>query len=94
MVTGISIAVWGFIILGFKRSMCLNFYRKDIEIVRAKLYQYIKNPLDYGLWTLLVGYALLSTSLYNLTIAIEFIIVMIPHIYVENIPIRNDKQPG
>jgi len=37
------------------------------------------------------GFALFTRSLYNLVIALEFIILMIPHMHVENIPLKRSK---
>jgi hypothetical protein len=35
----------------------------------------------------LVGFAIFTRSIYNLVIAVEFIIIMIPHIILENKPL-------
>jgi len=49
------------------------------------------NPEDYGFWMAVFSYALFTRSLYNLAIALEFIILMIPHMHVENIPLKRSK---
>ncbi|MFX1534606.1 MAG: methyltransferase, partial [Promethearchaeota archaeon] len=77
-----------FKLLGLKRSLCLNFFKDDVPIVQSSLYKYIKNPEDVGLWTMLIGFVLLTGSIYNLIIAIEFIVIMIPHERVENMPLK------
>jgi len=84
---GIIIAIWGFSLLGLKRALCINFYKQDVPLVKHSIYTYIKNPLDTGLWTALFGFALFTGSLYNLIIAAEFVLVMIPHIWLENKPL-------
>lgn len=84
---GIILAIWGFLLLGLKRALCLNFYEKNVPKVQKSIYKYIHNPLDIGLWTALLGFALFTRSLYNLIIAAEFILVMIPHIWLENKPL-------
>ncbi|MFO7889154.1 MAG: methyltransferase [bacterium] len=86
-VAGLILAVWGFSLLGLKRALCLNFYEKNVPQVKKSLYKYIKNPLDIGLWTALLGFALWTGSLFNLIIAGEFILVMLPHIRLENKPL-------
>ncbi|MEA1885692.1 MAG: methyltransferase [Bacteroidota bacterium] len=88
LVSGIILASWGFSLLGLKRSMCLNFFEENVPVVKSSLYKYIENPEDYGLWIALIGLALFTGSLYNLAIALEFIIIMIPHIMLENIPLK------
>ncbi|MFX1283553.1 MAG: methyltransferase [Promethearchaeota archaeon] len=89
--TGFIIAVWGFKKLGLKRSLCINFYNPQIPVVKSSLYKYIKNPEDYGLWIMLLGFALFTASVYNLVIAFEFIILMIPHQRIENIPLKENE---
>ena len=88
LISGIILAIWGFTLLGLKRSLCLNFFEENVSIVKKSVYKYIKNPEDYGLWIALIGLAFFTGSLYNLTIAIEFIIIMIPHIMLESIPLK------
>lgn len=85
---GIILATWGLLLLGLKRALCLNFYEKNVPKVKKSLFKYIRHPLDIGLWTALLGFALFTRSLYNLIIAGEFILVMIPHIWLENKPLR------
>jgi len=86
--SGIILASWAFRLLGVKRSLCLNFFEENVPIVKESLYNYIKNPLDYGLWTALIGFAVFTGSIYNIAIAVEFIIIMIPHIMLENKPLK------
>ena len=86
--SGMILAFWAFRLLGLKRSLCLNFFEENVPIVNESLYNYIKNPLDYGLWIALIGFAIFSGSIYNLAIAVEFIIIMIPHIMLENKPLK------
>ena len=91
MIPGLIMAVWGFKLLGLKRALCLNFFKENIQLIDHPLYHYVKNPTDYGFWFMLLGFALFSQSLYNLIIALEFIILMIPHIYLENVPLKVKK---
>ncbi|MFX0060923.1 MAG: methyltransferase [Candidatus Hermodarchaeota archaeon] len=88
LAVGLVVAIWGFKLLGLKRSLCLNFFKDDVPVVKSSLYKYIKNPEDIGLWTMLIGFALLTGSIYNLIIAVEFIMTMIPHERVENMPLK------
>ena len=88
LISGIFLASWAFKLLGARRSLCLNFFEEDVPIVRKSLYKYIKNPEDYGIWTALIGLAIFTRSIYNLVIAAEFVIIMIPHIILENKPIK------
>ncbi len=85
---GIILASWAFSLLGLKRSLCLNFFAENVSIVNESVCKYIKNPLDYGLWIALIGFAIFTGSIYNFTIAVEFIIIMIPHIMLENKPLK------
>ena len=87
MIGGSILSIWGFIILGIKRSLCLNFFKEGVPIVKSSIYKYIKNPEDYGLWLALLGLAFFTGSLYNLVIALEFVVLMIPHMIIENIPL-------
>lgn len=86
-VAGIIISIWGLFLIGPKRALCLNFYKDNVPVVTTSLYKYIKNPIDIGFWAALVGFALFTKSTYNLIIAIEFILIMIPHSKIENIPL-------
>jgi len=90
--SGVIIAVWGISLLGLKRALCINFYKENVPVVQKSIYKYIKYPLDAGLWTALFGFALYTGSLYNLIIAAEFVLVMIPHIWLENRPIQLTKK--
>lgn len=87
-ISGIILAAWAFSILGLKRSLCLNFFAENVPIVTESVYKYIKNPEDFGLWIALSGFAIFTGSIYNFAIAVEFIIVMIPHIMLENKPLK------
>jgi len=87
-ISGIILAAWAFSLLGLKRSLCLNFFAENVPIVNKSVYKYIKNPVDYGLWTALIGFAIFTGSIYNFSIAVEFIIIMIPHIMLENKPLK------
>lgn len=84
---GLIIAIWGLFLIGPKRALCVNFYEDNVPVVTTSLYKYIKNPIDMGFWTALIGFALFTKSTYNLIIAIEFILIMIPHAKIENIPL-------
>ncbi len=88
LISGLILACWVFNLLGLKRALCLNFFEENVPVVKESLYKYIKNPLDYGLWMALVGFAIFTESIYNLVIAVEFIIIMIPHIILENKPLK------
>jgi protein-S-isoprenylcysteine O-methyltransferase Ste14 len=76
--------------LGLRRALCLNFFEENVPVIKESLYKYIKNPADYGLWMVLVGFAIFTGSVYNLAIAVEFIIIMIPHIMLENKPLNKE----
>ncbi len=91
LVSGLTISIWGFRLLGVKRSFGLNFFEDSVPVVKKSLYKTIKNPEEYGFWMAVLGFALFTQSLYNLVIALEFIILQIPHMFVENIPLK--KQP-
>jgi protein-S-isoprenylcysteine O-methyltransferase Ste14 len=88
LIGGAVSALWGFKALGLKRSLGLNFFEENVPVVRGSIYKYVKNPEDYGLWMILLGFALLTRSSYNLVIAAEFIVIMIPHIMLESWPLR------
>jgi len=84
LTAGVILAFWAFRLLGLKRALCLNFFKENVPEVKESLYKYLKNPLDYGIWMTFVGFAIFTQSAYNLVIAVEFIIIMIPHIILEN----------
>lgn len=88
LISGTILALWAFRLLGLKRSLCLNFFEENVPIVKKSLYKYIKNPEDFGLWMALVGLAIFTGSIYNLVVALEFIILMIPHMRLENKPLK------
>lgn len=88
LLSGLVVAVWGFKLLGIKRSFGLNFFDEDVPVVKRSLYKFIKNPEDYGFWAALIGFALFTRSSSNLVIALEFIALMIPHMCIENIPLK------
>jgi len=88
MISGLALALWGFMVLGIERSFGLNFFKDNVPVARKSAYKFLKNPEDYGLWAALAGFALFSRSSLNLVIAIEFIILMIPHLMIENIPLK------
>jgi len=65
LISGLILASWAFRFLGLKRSLCLNFFEENVPVVKESLYKYIKNPLDYGLWIALIGFAIFTRSIYN-----------------------------
>jgi protein-S-isoprenylcysteine O-methyltransferase Ste14 len=91
LISGLILVYWSLRLLGLKRALCLNFFQQNVPVVRKSLYKYIKNPLDYGIWLALVGFAIFTQSIYNLVIAVEFIIIMISHIALENKPLNKQR---
>lgn len=91
IILGGGVGLWAFSILGLRRALCLNFFEEDVPVVTEGPYRYFSNPLDYGLWTALMGFALFTGSMYNLVIAVEFIVVMIPHVMLENSILPGDE---
>ena len=88
LISGLALAIWGFKVLGIKQSFGQNFFEDSVPIVKDSIYKFVNNPEDYGLWAALSGFALFSRSFFNLAIALEFIILMIPHLMIENIPLK------
>jgi protein-S-isoprenylcysteine O-methyltransferase Ste14 len=88
LISGLTIATWGFCLLGIKRSFGQNFFEENVPVVKKSLYKSIKNPEEYGFWMAVLGFAFFTQSLFNLVIAFEFIILMIPHMCVENLPLK------
>jgi protein-S-isoprenylcysteine O-methyltransferase Ste14 len=88
LAVGMVIAICGFKALGLKRSLGVNFYQEEVGEIHASIYKYIKNPEDIGFWLLLIGFTMFTQSLYYLIIALEFIILMIPHEMVENLKLK------
>ena len=91
---GMILSIAGFLQLGLKRALCVNFFEDNVPNVSSALYNYIKNPIDFGFWAALTGFALFTESTYNLIIGIEFIAIMIPHTMLENIPLQPQKKPA
>lgn len=77
LISGIILASCAFRLLGLKRLLCLNFFEENVPVVKESLYKYIKNPADFGLWMVLIGFAIFTRYIYNLAIAFEFIIIRI-----------------
>jgi protein-S-isoprenylcysteine O-methyltransferase Ste14 len=92
LISGLVIAIWGLCLLGVKRSFGLNFFEENVPVVKKSLYKTIKNPEEYGFWMAVLGLALFTQSLFNLVIALEFIILMIPHMCVENTPLKKQHR--
>ena len=89
LIIGLVISVWGFAVLGLKRSLHLNFFRDDVPRVESSIYGWMKNPEYNGFWFFLIGLALLTASHYNLFIAVEFIVLMIPLERIERQPLQD-----
>ena len=89
-IPGLILSIWAFLVLGLKRALCANFYYDDVPAVKSSIYRYMQNPMDTGFWAALLGFAVFSGSIYNLTIALEFIALMLPHAVIENIPLKED----
>ena len=89
LVTGLVVSTWGFIILGVKRSLCLNFFEENVPVVKSSIYRYLRNPEVNGFWAAMAGFALFTRSYYNLIIAVEYILLMIPHSKLENRPLND-----
>ena len=86
---GIILAAWSFSLLGVKRALCINFFVDNVPLVTGSVYRYLKNPAHYGFWLALIGFAVYSGSWYNLAIAVEFVVLMIPIIWLENKPVQD-----
>lgn len=82
--TGLILSFWAALLLGWRRMFSIRlFVKKQPAVVRHSLYKYFKHPFYYGLVLTLTGFTLYSASLYNLIILIEIIILLIPHIAIE-----------
>jgi len=88
MLTGGAVAVGGVLILGWRRSLCLNFYEPATPVCSHRLFRLVRHPMDYGFWLLLMGFAWLTGSYYNLLVALTWIGLMIPHQVIENWPLK------
>ncbi len=88
LLVGAAVGLWAFALLGPRRSLCLNFFEKDVPTVRRSLYRYLRNPMDLGLCVGLAGLAVATDSIYNLIVGLEFTALMIPHARLENRPFR------
>ncbi|MGC9443845.1 MAG: methyltransferase family protein [Candidatus Methanospirareceae archaeon] len=89
--TGIILAAWSFSLLGVKRVLCINFFVDNVSLVTGSVYRYLKNPAHYGFWLALIGFAVYTGSWYNFAIALEFVVVMIPIIWLENKPLQDAR---
>lgn len=97
LIAGFGLFLWAFNLLGFKRSLGLNFFKDNVPLLEDSLYKYIKNPQIIGFCMGMVGFALFTQSIYNLVIAIEVVILMFPHTKIENLPLKRkdkDANPG
>ena len=88
---GMVVATLGFKELGLERSLGINFFEEDVEIVESGIYKYISEPEEYGFWVMMAGFALGTASWYVLIYAIEFVVLMIPHQKIENLPLKEGK---
>lgn len=88
LISGLILAAWAFKLLGIRRSFGLNFFEENVPVVKKSLYKNLKNPEDYGFWIAIFGFAIFTRSIYNLVIAVEFMIIMIPHIMLEIVPLK------
>lgn len=86
---GIILAAWAFSLLGVKRALCINFFVDNVPLVTGSVYRYLKNPADYGFWLALIGFAVYTGSWYNFAIAVEFVVLMIPLIWLEKKPLTD-----
>ena len=91
---GIVIGLWGFALLGPKRSLGLNFFKSGVPVEGRGIYRHINNPETAGICWALFGLAFLTGSSYNLMIAAIFTALMIPHTVLENLPLKDAPLPG
>jgi protein-S-isoprenylcysteine O-methyltransferase Ste14 len=90
LIIGIVLGSLGYLTLGLTRSLHYNFFSEITErVVKKGIYKYIDNPQYEGLFFILLGFALLTDSLYNLVIFLEVLILMVLLKYVEDKPITN-----
>jgi len=88
---GLITAITGCKQLGLKRSLCINFYYNDVSLIKTPLYKHISHPQDYGLITALTGMALATGYTFDLFIAGLVTVLLLPHQYLENIPLQNSR---
>ncbi|OGW75018.1 MAG: hypothetical protein A2Z72_04470 [Omnitrophica bacterium RBG_13_46_9] len=84
LVSGIILSLWSIKVLGLKRSLGIDLLEENVPLDKKSLYKYIRNPENNGFLITLVGLAVSTGSFYNLIVAAEFVIVMIPHMMLEN----------
>lgn len=90
LLLGLALSVSGFRILGLRQSLGLNFYRQDIPRCEHRLFRIVKHPMDFGLWFMLFGWALLSRATFNLVVALFVMLLMIPHIRIEQLAVPRE----
>lgn len=88
---GMNVATLGFKELGLERSLGINFFNEDVNVVSSGIYEYTSNPEEYGFWIMMLGFALGTGSCYILAYAIEFIVLMIPNHKIENLPLEQEN---
>lgn len=86
---GVILAARAFLLLGVKRALCINFFVDNVPLVTGSVYRYLKNPAHCGFLLALFSFAVYTGSWYNLAIALEFVAVMIPIIWLENKPLED-----
>jgi protein-S-isoprenylcysteine O-methyltransferase Ste14 len=91
---GLALSIRAYALLGLRRSLCINFFDNNVARVRHSIYRHMRNPMDTGFWIALIGFALATRSWHNAVIAAEYILLMIPHSYLENIPLYRREAPG
>ena len=88
---GMIVATAGYIKLGLDRSLGINFFKDDVPIETGGIYKYLSHPEEHGFWVMMIGFALGTASWYNLIFALEFILLMIPHQKIENLPLQESE---
>ena len=88
-IIGVILALWSLKLISLKGALCINFFENNVTIKKNSLYKYLKNPMDIGFFLSLTGFVLFTGSVHNLIITTEFILLMIPHIFLENRPLKN-----
>lgn len=92
MIIGLTLATLGYKELGMDRSAGVNFYNDDPkyhQVITSGIYRYMKHPEEHGFWLIMIGFAIGTYSSYNLVFAFEFILLMINHQKIENLPFHD-----
>lgn len=81
-------ATWGFVLIGLRQSLCLNFFER-VPVCRHWLFATVGHPQEFGFIAMIVAFSFVTDRVDVLAVSVETSIGMLCFQRVEDLPLSD-----